>query len=308
MESGRTVGGGTNYEGFGNDPYLTGVAAYETVIGHQSAGVQAEAKQYLGYQGQQHNRTYYSSNIPPQALHEVYVWPYAEAVRAGVSCVMTSYPYVNNSQAGQNAYLLNDVLKTHLAFQGYTQTDWSGTKSGVAAILAGMDQDQPGVGSRGELWSYFGANYTRAIQNGTIPESRLTDAAIRTLTPYFWLRQDTDYPRTNILDDPKLPILDAQRQRHRAVAREVAAAGTVLLKNTAEKHKGLPLVKPLSIALFGPAAGQNPFGPNQAAFGTYADPYTVPLSEALGQSEPNIGAAKGTLATGGGTGSTFCES
>ena len=38
----RTVGGGTNFEGFGNDLYLIGAAGYETVIGHQAAGVQAE--------------------------------------------------------------------------------------------------------------------------------------------------------------------------------------------------------------------------------------------------------------------------
>lgn len=136
---GRTVGGGTNFEGFGADPYLIGAAGYETVIGHQAAGVQAEPKQYLCYDGQAYNRTFYSSNIDDKTLHEIEVWPYAEAVRAGAACVMTSYPYVNNSQASQNAHLLNDVLKTHLGFQGYTQSDWDALKSGVAAILAGLD-------------------------------------------------------------------------------------------------------------------------------------------------------------------------
>jgi beta-glucosidase-like glycosyl hydrolase len=70
----RTVGGGTNFEGFGADPYLIGVAGYETIIGTQGAGVQAEAKQYLGYDGQQYNRTMYSSNIDDKTLHEVEVW------------------------------------------------------------------------------------------------------------------------------------------------------------------------------------------------------------------------------------------
>jgi beta-glucosidase len=41
---GRTIGGGTNFEGFGNDPFLIGVAGYETVISHQAAGVQAVPK------------------------------------------------------------------------------------------------------------------------------------------------------------------------------------------------------------------------------------------------------------------------
>lgn len=72
----RFPGGGTNFEGFGADPFLIGVAGYETILGHQAAGVQAEAKQFLGYDGQQYNRTYYSSNIDDKTLHEVEVWPY----------------------------------------------------------------------------------------------------------------------------------------------------------------------------------------------------------------------------------------
>ncbi|KFX98670.1 hypothetical protein O988_04254 [Pseudogymnoascus sp. VKM F-3808] len=306
LASARTVGGGTNFEGFGADPYLIGAAGYETVLGHQGAGVQAEPKQYLGYDGQQYNRTFYSSNIDDKTLHEIYVWPYAEAVRAGAACVMTSYPFVNNSQASQNAHLLNDVLKTHLGFQGYTQSDWGGLKSGVAAILAGMDQNMPGeAGVPGEFsYSFFGANYTRAVHNGSVPESRLTDAAVRILTPYFLLDQDRNYPRVNLADDPRRAITDAQRQTHRTLAREVAAAGTVLLKNTAGK-KGLPLVKPSAIVLFGPAAGQNPYGPNQYGYGQDADPDQIPLDHSYSNDYFTIGFGKGTLAGGGGSGSTF---
>lgn len=301
----RTVGGGTNFEGFGADPYMIGVAGYETVQGHQAAGVQAEVKQYAAYDGQAYNRTYYSSNIDNKPLHEVVIWPYAEALRANPACVMTSYPYANNSQASQNSYLINDILKTHLGFQGYTQSDWFALKSGVAAILAGMDQDMPGVGVAGSSWSYFGANYTIAIHNGSVPEWRLTDAAVRILTPYFFLGQDRGYPRVNLVDDPRLAISDAQRQRHRTVAREIAAAGTVLLKNTPGKM-GLPLRKPTAISLFGPAAGQNPYGPNQYGYGSGTDPYETTLSESYGLSELSIGLAQGTLANGGGSGSTFC--
>ncbi|KAI7772912.1 glycoside hydrolase [Diaporthe eres] len=304
----RVPGGGTNFEGFGADPFLTGAAGYETILGHQGAGVQAEAKQYLGYDGQQYNRTYYSSNIDDKTLHEVEIWPYAEAVRAGVACVMTSYPYVNNSQASQNAYLLNDVLKTHLGFQGYTQTDWFGLKSGVSAILAGLDQDMPGVAfsqtDNNSAWSYYGANYTAAVKNGTVPEWRLTDAATRIMTPYFWLGQDRNYPSVSLEDDPRRSITNAQRQRHRMVAREVAAAGMVLLKNTPGK-KGLPLVKPTAIALFGPAAGQNPYGPNQYGLGPSADPANFELPLGYGPTPLTIGIGQGTLAVGGGSGSTF---
>ena len=306
----RTVGGGTNFEGFGNDPYLIGVAGYETVIGHQAAGVQAEPKQFIGYDGQQWNRSYYSSNIGDQTIHEISAWPYAEAVRAGAACVMTAYLYINNTQSNQNAHLLNDILKTNLGFQGYTQTDWFGLKTGVLAALAGLDQEMPGVEKRYGTWSFFGANYTAAVKNGSVPESRLTDAAIRIMTPYFWLGQDMNYPSVNLVDDPRKAITDSQRQRHRSVAREVAAAGSVLLKNAAGK-KGLPLMKPTSIAIFGRAAGQNTYGPNQYA---YVDPNLLPanykslsLAGVYGMGTTDIGAAEGTLAGGGGSGSTYCE-
>lgn len=306
----RTVGGGTNFEGFGADPFLIGVAGHETVLGHQGAGVQAEPKQYLGYDGQQYNRTYYSSNIDDKTLHEIEVWPYAEAVRAGAACVMTSYPYVNNSQASQNAHLINDILKTHLGFQGYTQSDWFALKSGVHAILAGMDQDMPGVANFAPLnastWSFFGTNYTDAVNNGSIPDWRLTDAATRIMTPYFLLGQDRNYPRINLVDDPRLTITNAQRQRHRVVAREVATAGAVLLKNT-QGNKGLPLKKPTTIALFGPAAGQNPYGPNQYGYGSGSLPSDFSIPDSYGMDPLTIGFTQGTLAEGGGSGTTFCK-
>lgn len=43
----RVAQGGRNWEGFGADPFLTGEAAYETILGMQSSGVQACAKHYL---------------------------------------------------------------------------------------------------------------------------------------------------------------------------------------------------------------------------------------------------------------------
>lgn len=45
----------------------------------------------------------------------------------------------------------------------------------------------PGGTGSGAFW----ANITEFVRNGSIPESRVNDMAIRTLTPYFWLEQDT---------------------------------------------------------------------------------------------------------------------
>ena len=47
MNMGRIAQGGRNWEGFGADPFLTGEAAYETILGLQQGGVQACAKHFI---------------------------------------------------------------------------------------------------------------------------------------------------------------------------------------------------------------------------------------------------------------------
>ena len=94
---GRMPAGGRNWEGFGSDPYLQGVGAAETIRGIQSQGVIATAKHYI-LNEQEHFRQAgewalapefaLSSNVDDRTLHEFYLWPFAEAVRAGVGSVM----------------------------------------------------------------------------------------------------------------------------------------------------------------------------------------------------------------------------
>ena len=48
MNMGRVAQGGRNWEGFGADPFLTGEAAYETILGMQQGGVMACAKHFIG--------------------------------------------------------------------------------------------------------------------------------------------------------------------------------------------------------------------------------------------------------------------
>ena len=84
---GKVATGGRNWEGFGVDPYLTGIAMKETIEGMQEAGVQACAKHYIGNE-QERNRELMSVSIPDRVLHELYLWPFADAVKANVASVM----------------------------------------------------------------------------------------------------------------------------------------------------------------------------------------------------------------------------
>ena len=150
---GRHPAGGRSWEGFGSDPVLQAVAAAETILGIQSQGVMATAKHFVGNE-QEHFRKSYewglpeaiSSNIDDRTMHEIYTWPFAESVKAGVASVMCSYQMVNNSYACQNSKLMNGILKDELGFQGFVQSDWLAHRSGVASALAGLDMSMPGDG------------------------------------------------------------------------------------------------------------------------------------------------------------------
>jgi beta-glucosidase len=123
---GRMPAAGRNWEGFGADPYLQGIAAAQTIKGIQEEGVMATIKHFIGNE-QEHFRQSWewglpnamSSNIDDRTLHEMYGWPFADAIRAGVASVMCSYQMVNNSYSCGNSKLLNGILKDELGFQGF---------------------------------------------------------------------------------------------------------------------------------------------------------------------------------------------
>ncbi|KAJ7805517.1 glycoside hydrolase, partial [Mycena olivaceomarginata] len=58
------------------------------------------------------------SNIDDKTMHELYLWPFAEALKVGVGAVMCSYNKINQTQACQNSKLMNGILKEGLGFMG----------------------------------------------------------------------------------------------------------------------------------------------------------------------------------------------
>ena len=99
-----------------------------------------------------------SSNADDKTMHELYLWPFADAVRAGTASIMCSYNQINNSYASQNAYTLNHLLKNELGFQGFVMSDWAAQHSGISSALAGLDQTMPGDEAFDSGNAYWGAN------------------------------------------------------------------------------------------------------------------------------------------------------
>ncbi|CAJ2509842.1 Uu.00g057420.m01.CDS01 [Anthostomella pinea] len=304
---GRTPTGGRGWEGFSPDPYLTGVGMSETIKGIQDAGVIACAKHYIGNEqehfrqvGESQDRGYnisetLSSNIDDKTMHELYLWPFVDAVRAGVGSVMCAYTQVNNSYSCQNSKTLNGLLKGELGFQGFVMSDWQAQHSGAASAMAGMDMSMPGDTVFNSGLSYWGTNLTVAILNGTVPEYRMDDMAMRIMAAFFKVGMTLDQPPINFdswTSDTYGPLHAAVGQDYQQVnwhvdvqddhgdlIREIGGASTVLLKN----NGALPLSKPKFLAVVGEDAGPNPLGPNGCA---------------------DRGCDAGTLAMGWGSGTT----
>ncbi|KAI0041683.1 glycoside hydrolase family 3 protein [Auriscalpium vulgare] len=266
MNMGRIAQGGRNWEGFGADPYLAGEAAYETILGMQSAGVQACAKHYINNE-QENRRTQSSSNVDDRTQHEIYVAPFLRSVMAGVASVMCSYNLVNDTYACENDVTLNHILKHQIGFQGYVMSDWSAQHSTVSAI-EGLDMTMPGDITFDSGTSYFGANLTAYVRNGTIPEARVDDMATRILAAWYLLGQDApSFPKTNFNAFEPLDLATNQhvdvQDDHDKLVREIGGASTVLLKNVGG---ALPLKKPRRIVLVGSdAAPAHIMGPNAFA-------------------------------------------
>ena len=155
---------GRNWEGFGADPYLSGENSFQYVQGVQDQGVVATAKHYICNE-QETNRFYgdsnskgYSANLDDKTIHEIYLWPFASSVAAGVGSIMCAYNQVNGTQACQNDKTLNGLLKEELQFPGNVMSDWGATKTGVDSALGGLDIEMPGGDG------YLGSSLFQAVE------------------------------------------------------------------------------------------------------------------------------------------------
>ena len=207
---GREPAGGRKLGGIWDlDPVLQGVAGAQVIKAIQE-GRASLPRRNISFSmsknttGSLSNGDYpmpLSAICDDRTLHELYLWPFADSVRAGVGSVMCSYNMVNNSYACGNSKLMNGILKDELGFQGFVQSDWLAQRSGVASALAGLDVSMPGDGlSWANGNSLWGSELTLAVLNGSIPMERINDMATRVVAAWYQMGQDnqTAFPTKKI--------------------------------------------------------------------------------------------------------------
>jgi beta-glucosidase len=141
---------------------------------------------------------------------------------------MASYSSWNGTKLHAHQYLLTEVLKNELGFEGFLVSDWEAInqigpnfyESVVTAINAGIDMNMVPYN-----YKLFIDAMTMAVENGDIPQARIDDAVRRILTVKFALGL---FERP--FSDPALFDVVGS-EAHRALAREAVAKSAVLLKD-----------------------------------------------------------------------------
>mgnify|MGYP000023548151 FL=1 len=263
---------GRNFEYLSEDPVHAGAVGAGLIDGVQSADVVATVKHFVA-NNQETHRTTVSAEVDEPTLRELYLPPFRSAVDAGAGSVMTAYNRVNGIHMSDHERLVGDVLKGEWGFDGYVVSDWYGLESTVGAANAGLDLEMPGVAAPGAAeaadseteggdaafeWpdgipdatraGLFGDPLADAIDSGEVPADRLDDMVRRILGQMDRFgRLDSDQTAAEGGEtDDDTGELDSQR--HRDIAADVAARGTVLLDNDGV----LPLNDGADVAVIGP--------------------------------------------------------
>ncbi|HEY3670342.1 MAG TPA: glycoside hydrolase family 3 C-terminal domain-containing protein [Acidimicrobiia bacterium] len=240
----RSPLGGRNFECYSEDPLLSGKTAAAFVRGVQSQGVVTTVKHFAGNDAE-FERHSINSVIDDRTLRELTLVPFELAVREGGALgIMTAYNRLNGPHCSEHRQLITGILRGEWGYEGFVLTDWMSAGSTVGSSAAGLDLEMPGPGA------FYGKLLGDAVAAGDVPERELDEHVTHLLQVF---------DRVGALDDdPAWASTSIDRPEHRALAREAAAAATVLLRN--ETRSGNTAVLPFdrsrvrTLAVLGPNA------------------------------------------------------
>jgi beta-glucosidase len=258
----RDVRWGRSYESYSESPALVAEYAAAMVEGLQGRGgtpqfmapghTLTSVKHFLGDGGTVAGRDQSNVMLPEAELGAVHGAAYPVAIKAGALIVMASYNSWNGAKMHANHYLLTDILKGRLGFQGFVVGDWNAHEEipgctkyrCAAAILAGVDMLMAP-----DSWRELYKNTLQQARSGEIPQSRIDDAVRRILRVKYMagLFRRTAPPQGYPAGD----FSSFGSPAHRALARQAVRESLVLLKN---ERATLPLNPSARILVAGDAA------------------------------------------------------
>ncbi|MBK7407159.1 MAG: glycoside hydrolase family 3 C-terminal domain-containing protein [Saprospirales bacterium] len=234
---------GRTYEGFGETAEIQKIMAKESVVGLQGSDLGASetilacAKHFVGDGGTTDGIDQGNTAVTEEVLRNVHMEGYIDAIDAGVATVMASYNSWNGEKLHGHEYLLTDVLKDELGFEGFIISDWKGVdqieedyrtaiKRGInAGIDMVMVPDQ---------YEVFIGHLISLVEDNEVSEDRIDDAVRRILKQKF---------RLNLFEEPFTDGALAASfgsPAHRDIARQAVRESMVLLN---AKNEVLPLQK-----------------------------------------------------------------
>lgn len=254
---------GRAYESWSEDPQIVGAFAGKMVEGLQGEGsseqflsnerVIATAKHFIGDGGTLNGVDRGATQGDEQELRDIHGAGYFSALESGVQAVMASFTSWDGTRMHGNKYLLTDILKGQMGFDGVVVGDWSGHSfiPGCTAVdcpeslMAGLDIYMVPEANWKDLYN----NLVAQAKTGEITAERLDDAVRRVLRVKIRAGLfEKGAPSTRPLAGKK-ELLGAPE--HRAIARQAVRESLVLLKN---KNNLLPLARNQKVLVAGDGA------------------------------------------------------
>jgi beta-glucosidase len=253
FDLGRDPRWGRIGETYGEDPYLVAQMGKSFVKGVQGDNeVMAAAKHFVGYGNAEGGRNGGEQQIAERKLLDTYCFPFEAAIHeANVMGIMNSYGILNDQAVSTSKWLLTDILREKLGFNGLVVADYGSishsnaryrvTKdkkdTAILALRAGMDVEQP----NNTCYQYL----VEAVESGEIEESYIDRSVRRVLETKFKLGLfENPYEVGDFFEE-------ISKAEYEQLSQEIAEKSIVMVKN---EENILPLKKKLKIAVIGPSA------------------------------------------------------
>ena len=227
---------GRTYEGYSEDPDLVSKLGKNFIIGLQGSGnefldehhVLATAKHFLGDGGTDNGVDQGDTILDEITLKNIHGQPYYDAIDSCAISIMASFNSWNGMKSHGNEYLLNNILKSQMEFDGFIVGDWNGhgqipgckDSDCPQALIAGVD-----IFMVPTEWESLYWNTLEQVKSGEIPIESLNEAVYRILSAKKYLglfdgRKPHEYNKNHIRD-----------KSHVELARTSVRESIVLLKN-----------------------------------------------------------------------------